>query len=385
MSAGQRAIAICFTVAVAAWGFGLYGHSLYLAELTRLHGWSNTLVSTVVTGHYLASALLITAVPGLWARFGARAMLGTGLLALGGAVVLLGQIRSPAGLIAAYALFALAWSLTSSSAIVTTLAGYFDRGRGMAVSIALTGASGGGIVIAPGLDALIRSLGFPGALLIGGAVAVALVVVVTLLPAAPPAPVTAPATSRRELLGRRDFWLLAAPYVLGIVSQVAFLTHQVPIVSATLGRDHAAASVALVAGCSVIGRLGLGSYAERGNPRLMMIAALAAQAAAFAIIALDPGVAMTWFACALVGLSVGNMIVLPALLAQREFGTADFGAVFALANAIGQFCYALAPGATGALRDATGSYAVPLLACVALQAVGCVVTAAGLRRPAARG
>lgn len=381
MSAGQRAIAICFVVAVAAWGFGLYGHSLYLAELTRRHGWSNTLISTVVTGHYLASALLIVSVPELFARFGARVVLGTGLLSLGCGVALLGQIETPAGLVAAYALIALAWSLTSSSAIVTTLAAYYDKGRGMAVSLALTGASGGGIVLAPSLDALIRTLGFPPAMLIGGIVAATLIAVVMLLPAAPPAPQAAPGASKRALLGRRDFWLLAAPYVLGIVSQVAFLTHQVPIVAATLGREHAALSVALVAACAVIGRLGLGAFAERGNPRLLMVAALATQAVAFVIISLGPNAAMTWFACALIGLSVGNMITLPALMAQREFGAADFGAVFALANAIGQFCYALAPGATGALRDATGSYAAPLLACVALQAVGSVVTALGLRTP----
>lgn len=382
MSTGPRAIAICFMVAVAAWGLGLYGHSLYLAELTRLHGWSNTMVSTVVTGHYLASALLITAIPGLILRFGARGVFAAGLACLGAAMVLIGRIATPAGLVAAYALFALAWSTTSSPAIVTALAGYFDRGRGMAVSLALTGASGGGIVLMPAVDAVNRGYGFPMATLAGGAVAFALIAVVALLPRATVPPATEPAASRRALLARRDFWSLAAPYVLGIVSQVAFLTHQIPIVAVTLGRERAALTVALIAAGSVVGRLGLGSIADRYNPRLLMIAALAAQAAAFAIIAPGPGATIMWVACGLIGLSVGNMIVLPALMAQREFGAADFGAVFALASAIGQFCYALAPGATGALADLTGGYAAPLLACVALQAAGCVIAARGLRRPA---
>jgi len=36
---GWRVVAACFLMALACWGFGLYGHSVYLAELTRLHGW----------------------------------------------------------------------------------------------------------------------------------------------------------------------------------------------------------------------------------------------------------------------------------------------------------------------------------------------------------
>ena len=33
---GWRVVVACFLMALAVWGFGLYGHSVYLAELTRM-------------------------------------------------------------------------------------------------------------------------------------------------------------------------------------------------------------------------------------------------------------------------------------------------------------------------------------------------------------
>ena len=34
--AGWRVVAACFMVAMFCWGFGLYSHGVYLAELNRL-------------------------------------------------------------------------------------------------------------------------------------------------------------------------------------------------------------------------------------------------------------------------------------------------------------------------------------------------------------
>ena len=37
--AGWRVVAACYLAALFCWGFGLYGHGVYLTELNRLHGW----------------------------------------------------------------------------------------------------------------------------------------------------------------------------------------------------------------------------------------------------------------------------------------------------------------------------------------------------------
>ena len=66
------------------------------------------------------------------------------------------------------------------------------------------------------------------------------------------------------------------------------------------------------------------------------------------------------------GLSVGNVITLPALIIARECPARDFATVVGLSNAVCQTTFAFGPGLLGALRDATGGYALPLLVCVAV-------------------
>ena len=55
---GWRVVIACFLMALACWGFGLYGHSVYLAELTRLHGWSPAVIANASSAAYLFNAVL---------------------------------------------------------------------------------------------------------------------------------------------------------------------------------------------------------------------------------------------------------------------------------------------------------------------------------------
>ena len=52
--AGWRVVAACYLAALCCWGFGLYGHGVYLTELNRLHGWPTALISAA--HHRLLSA-----------------------------------------------------------------------------------------------------------------------------------------------------------------------------------------------------------------------------------------------------------------------------------------------------------------------------------------
>ena len=69
---GWRVVASLFVIAMLAWGFGFYGHAVYLAELQRLHGWSTSLISAASTVYYLTSALLVIFVNDVIRRAGAR-------------------------------------------------------------------------------------------------------------------------------------------------------------------------------------------------------------------------------------------------------------------------------------------------------------------------
>ena len=74
-----------FVVALYGWGLGFYGLSLYLVALTKIHGWTPTVVSSAITFYYLAGALLVMQVGDLIQRRGARIVVvtGVGLMGLG--------------------------------------------------------------------------------------------------------------------------------------------------------------------------------------------------------------------------------------------------------------------------------------------------------------
>src|SRR3954449_6149614 len=161
---GWRIVAVCFLVATFGWGLGFYGQSVYLAELHRLHGWPASLVSTATTFFYLFGAVLVAFVSDAVRRWAPRNCLLGGLLALAAAAVMIGQVTSPWQLYVANAVFALGWAGTSLGIITTTLGLWFDSKRGMAISLALNGASFGGIVGVPLLLVAIEYFRFAGAM-----------------------------------------------------------------------------------------------------------------------------------------------------------------------------------------------------------------------------
>src|SRR6266849_6636021 len=170
---GWRIVAVCFLVATFGWGFGFYGQSVYVAELHRLHGWPASLISGGTTFFYLFGALLVAFVSEAIRGFAPRNCLVAGVLALATAVVLIGQVTEPWQLYAVDAMLAFGWAGTSLGIITNTLGLWFDKRRGMAISLALNGASFGGIVGVPLLAAAIGRFGFADAMI---AAAIAMVV-----------------------------------------------------------------------------------------------------------------------------------------------------------------------------------------------------------------
>jgi MFS family permease len=173
---GWGVVVACFCMAVFGWGLGFYGHSVYLAELQRVHGWPATWIASATTGFYLLGALFVVFISEAMRVLGPRVCLLVGVACMATATMALGRITAPWQLYAVYVVMALGWAGTSLGAITTTLGLWFDRRRGMAISLALNGASCGGIVGVPLLVLAIGALGFAGAVLAAGIAMIALLV-----------------------------------------------------------------------------------------------------------------------------------------------------------------------------------------------------------------
>jgi MFS family permease len=377
---GWRAVLACFLVALFIFGFGLYGHAVYLAELQRLHGWSTGLISNASTLSFLLGSLLAAFTSNAMARIGAGRLLLCGIVALAASTTLLAFAQTPWQLYAAYILLACGWMGMGTVVIATIVSSWFDRRRGLAISIAFNGATCGGIIIAPTLVVLIGAIGFTRAMLTMTAVMIFILVpvVIGLIGISPPIQSSdqgkpgVPALSRRMLLRHFGFWTVTAPFALALLAQVGFIVHQIALLEPAMGRALAALAVAVTTTMAVIGRLCLGLVVDRLDPRLTTAVSLVTQAAAL-FAAQTTNTAVLFFACAVYGFSIGNLITLPPLIIHREFEPADFGTVLGLSTAVCGIVSAFGPGIVGFVREATGGYTAALMLCLTLQLVSAAI------------
>lgn len=392
---GWRIVAVCFLVANFGWATGFYGQSIYVAELHRIHGWSTSLISAATTFFYLLGAIFVAFVSEAIRAFGPRNCMLAGVTAIAAATALLGQVTSPWQLYAVNTLLAFGWAGTSLGMITNTLGLWFDKKRGMAISLALNGASFGGIVGVPLMVAGIAYFNFSDAMAVVGTVTLALLVPVIVIfvgqpasyaKALPASAADAPSATRIRAQAFRDvaFLTVSGAFALVLFAQVGLIVHLISFLDPLIGRERAAVAVALLTAMAVVGRLLLSTVIDRLNQRLASAICFVIQAVAVAIMLNSTHEAMLFVACAMFGFSVGNLITLPALIVQREFDPRSFGILVSLITAITQITYAFGPGVIGSLRDMSGSYALPFYGCIALELVAAALVMVRARGPKIR-
>ena len=401
---GWNVVGATFVMALLSFGLGFYGLSVYVATLQRLHGWSASAVSAPVTMYYVAGAVLTAAIGDLYERFGPRAVVAGGSVAMAAGVAALGVVTQPWQLYPTFLVMSLGWGAMSGAAINIILAPWFQRRRGLVVSIAFNGATLGGVIVAPALILLIEAVGFTPALQVAALVLLAVVVAVAAgvmrrgpeeLGLGPDGDVPPSTRAYPEVSGARGwrgeavrtwrFWSVSAPFALGLTAQVGVLTHLVALVTPMLGAGEAARAVSATTAAALIGRLVTGFVVDRLNRRLVSSATLVIQIIGLALLAWARSPVVVYAGCALFGLGVGNLTTLPGLILAVEWPREQFSALVGLVVGINQFTFAFGPSLVGVVRDWSGTYGVALGACTALQAIAAALVLLGpsrfLRRP----
>jgi MFS family permease len=353
---GWNVVGATFVMALFSFGLGFYGITVYVAMLQRLHGWSASAVSAPITTYYVAGALLTAVIGSVYQRLGPRVVVAAASVAMGAGVAALGVVTRIWQLYPVFLVMALGWGAMSGAAINIIVAPWFERRRGLAVSLAFNGATLGGVIVTPLLIHLVDVLGFARAVGVAALASVVIVGGVALAamrrnPAAiglgpdgdrgraQPAS-AAPAAAkrwRRDALVSWRFWSVSAPFALGLAAQVGVLTHLVPLVMPTLALQ------------------------------LLGLAVLAGARSAPAVYA----------GCALFGLGVGNLTTLPGLILAAEWPHERFATLVGLAVGINQLTFAFGPSLVGIVHDRTSGYAAALGACAILEAVAAVLVLLG--------
>jgi MFS family permease len=392
---GWWVVFCCFVIALYGWGLGFYGLGLYLVALTKIHGWSPAVISAAITFYYMAGAFLVMQVGDAIQKRGARVIVlaGAGLMGLG--VLALTVIDRPWQIYLAVVVMIPGWAAMGGAAINTIVAQWFNRRRGLAASLALNGATCGGLLFAPAFAWAIDTLGFARACL-----AAVAGVLATLWPLAafalrprrpnehdagdePHATVEPAGTamSRAQLLRQPRYLTMVGAFSLGLLAQISFIAHQAAFLVPTLGLKEAGWVVSVTAFSALVGRFSVGLVIDRIDRRGATSANLAVQIAGMIVLLSTSSAAGLYLGCILFGFGVGNLITLPGLIVQQEFPRRDFARAVSLNVAITQLVAATGPSILGVLHELSGDYRTSLIACLVLQAAAAVLV---LVRPGAR-
>src|SRR5437899_3668722 len=394
---GWYVVACAFLIAMCGFGFGFYGPGLYLASLHAIHGWPIRLLSSAVTAYYLAAAVWTAFIGDGIRGFGPRwvVVAGCHALVLGGAALTL--VRSPWQVYVAFVGMSVGWAAMNGAAISAIVAPWFDKKRGLAISLALNGGSCGGVVVTPLLGFLMARFGFGKGMALALAAMVAVLIPAALLvlrrspigcppdgaepgSAAPAAVVVSTSWSRRGALHDPAFLSISIAFMLGFLAQVGFLTHQISYLLPIVGMRAAALAVSMTTVAAVVGRTVTGSFVDTVDRRLVACANFALQAAALAVLVAAESSSAIYVGCVLFGVAVGNMNTLPALIVQREFPPAHFSRVVSLVVSVNHLAFALGPVVLGALHNWSGDYRASFLLCIAVEVAAAVVVLLGRRQ-----
>jgi len=389
--------------AITFLGFGsAYTFSAFLEQLQHEFGASRGSVSLVFSlAGFLYFGLGIVSGP-LADRFGSRPLVVTGMILLGLGLAL---ASAAPNLIAVYAAYGLGVGVGMGCAGVPAIGAvqrWFVRRRGFASGLAVAGIGVGTLVMPPLASLLIGSLGWRGAYLALGILALVLGSGMALLIENDPrgrglnpdgderaasSEQAGGATVGEAIRSERFISLYAACLICSFGAFVPFV-HLVPF-----ARDHgiAASTAASLLGVigvgSTAGRFFLGTIADRmGRERalLMMFVGMAASLAVWALSANVWSLAVFAF---VYGVFYGGWVaVLPAVVTDY-FGSRYVSGIIGVLYTSVAFGTLIGPSAAGFAFDLSHSYELPIIASAASNALAALILALTPRaasRPARR-
>ena len=377
-------------VLVCAVGIGVgvsslpfYTQGLFIEAWIADFGWTRAQASLGILGSTLALAAVLPFIGSIVDRYGLVTPVMISLLGLSLAYVLLGMfVQSIATFVILAMLQAILGSASSPLAYTRAINAVFNKQRGLALGVALSGAgvaaTFGPTLISNAIDAF----GWRGAYyamalftLVVGAV---IVLVLSRLNGAKTAVnIDIEAANRDFLVAKasRTYWTIMAAIFCLSLGLGGLMIHFVPILLDVGFATNAAVKIAGVIGIAVVlGRLLVGFAVDRiFAPRVAIAILLACISGVLALALLGSVVAVP--AAFVIGFSVGAEVDLIGYLVARYFGMHAYGQIYGRQYSTFLIATGLSPVILGAVRDATGTYTASLFTAAAFMVISAALFA----------
>lgn len=392
---GWWVLGALFVVMSTGSGLAFYAQGVFLDALVEEQGFSVGITGAGTGFFFVVSGIVGYFVGGLIGRFDVRIVMTVGSVVAAAGIALTGQIRHEWQMFVVFFVFGAGFACSGLVPATTIVTRWFSRRRSVALSIASTGLSVGGIAITPVVARMIddRSL-VDVAPTLAVAYLVGVVPVTWLLVRPDPdsmglnpdgdvrapgeGPARATGTAFADAVRTRYFRLLSAGFVLIMGAQVGAIQHVFKLTKDRVDVDTASLVVMVLAATSVVARLAGGVVAIRVSLTRLTTVLIAVQAVAILILGFADARWSILAGVIVLGSAMGNLLMLHPLLLADAFGVRDYARIYGLGSLLMVVGVGLGPFVVGVVRDLS-DYSAAFVVIAALAMAGLAVfRAAGL-------
>lgn len=388
---GWWVVAAVFIVLSAASGLIFYGLAVYLDALTDEQPFSTTSVSLATSVFFIVAGVAGRVIAPINETRDIRLVIAVGAILGSASLAFLGTVDSLIELYAVYVALALGFAMAGLLPATTLVTRWFHGRRALALAIASTGLSVGGLTYTQFAAWLIADRGLADASPILGLVF--LVSILATLPLLIPSPAhrgLEPEGAENAAndgieydiaIRTRFFVIVLIGFILAMGAQVGGLSQIANLGSERVDSSTGALAVSAIAVGSVIGRLVGGSFADRlPLVTFTIVLALVQGVTLIGIAFADGRIALVVVAFCF-GTTIGNLLMLQPLLIASAFGVTAYPRIFAFQQLVVTVGIAGGPLLLGALRDASSYRASYVVSGLLSMAAAAVMATSGTRRP----
>lgn len=381
---GGRNVAAVAACLACVSGFGFYSLTIYAAYLAR--AFPLGIVSAGAAAFLLTAGIAGTLVSRLLSRHDVRQIMMCGSLLMAAGLLILGRASTEPVLFLAYVLLGLGQAGLGVVPGLSLVTSWFSPPRrSTAMTMAVTGWSLGGVLVAPAITLGLAHASFRTVSTCAAAVLLAVCCACTALITPFPGGrgKTAPTTHgmlRAAATRTRQFWQITTAQLFIAMAQVGALTHLFAVVASRQDSGFAGRAVSMVAAGSLLGRW-LGNALLRRIDcarfyRLLMLV----QSCVLVLLAFEHSRGLLLVTSAVLGFTIGNNMVLHPLRLSELFGPRDYARILSLSTLVATAGAAAGPLALGLLRERAHGWTLPYLVAASIS-----LTAAAIASLPARG
>lgn len=347
----------------------MFALPVYLQPIATETGWTRAGISSAMTIGFIVMGIAGFGWGTLSDRIGATPVVLVAAVLLGAGLVLASNTRDLLVFQFAYGGLVGASGGAFFAPIISATLGWFDKNRGLAVSLVSVGGGVAPMVITPLASLLIEMYGWRNAMLWIGIAATIVLIPASLLIRRPPAPVDAPAPEAKSAapatqrsaawsaLKTPQFIVLAGTFFLCCAAHSGPIFHTVSYAMICGASALAAAGIYSVEGVAgLFGRLIFGLAADKLGVRRVIVAGLVLQAVGIYSYIYLSDITGFYLLASVLGLAYGGVMPLYSVLARDYFSPRVLGTVLGAMTMTSSIGMAFGPVGGGWLYDTYGTY-----------------------------